>query len=528
MVEQQYLAQGLAHTDDLSGANNLSDGGPTAAGAPPASAYPDLTPYGAVSTSPFSLPGQCDPNLLTPISTAAGSPPLHQARKLVSQYPPPPSTPGAQQPTPPGSSKMYHQAQWGQFDMNGQSSQTSSPMAHQAPVAPEYMEATYLSDERRTPGPPNHYLGAFGVSDGPEPNQMHTPYYMGMGHPVDPQHQLMLRDDHHMPMGVHHREMPNAPLLSEPHPSQFRPARRPSPEEHLAQLPADGPRSGNGSPRRRPVSAASGRVKKRPAKSRGQPRNTVMDDPLEEHKNCFGQEVPPTLKSNCPDEERCIFESRWEHRHQKGQDMWESIQSDFRNKFHKCPGKEMLQMKFKRGRSKYIEWIGKDEDLLREAWIRVEKNRYQAILETFVELGGSRNMRLNPSDIEIKVVNDLKLEEGLYMDSHGDANIRRRRKSTSARKRTNTRGVDEALSDEMMSVSSHNTHEDDVINQVHNRRDVKLEDESSAGPNDMMDIQMWEQSGVMHPRNEPMSRQACEQLMRLSPAAPQYGRRRAS
>lgn len=525
MVEEQYLAQGLTHTDDLSGANNLSDGGPTASGAPPASAYPDLTPYTAVSSSPFGIQGQCDPNLLTPISVAA-SPPLHQARKLVSQYPPPPSTPGAQQPTPPGSTKMYHQPQWPPFEMNGQSSQTSSPMAHQAAVAPEYMENTYLSDERRTPGPPTHYLGAFGVSEGPEPNQMNTPYYMDMGHPVNPQHQLMLRDDHQIPMGVHHREMPGGPLLNEPQPSHFRSARRPSSEEQAVQASIDGSHSVSGSPRRRPVSAASGRVKKRPAKARG--RTTLPDDPLDEHKNCFGQEVPPTLKDTCPDEERCIFESRWKHRHQKGQDMWESIQRDFKNKFNKCPGKEMLQMKFKRGRAKYIEWIPKDDELLREAWKRVEKNRYQSMLEIFFELGGSRNMRLNASDIEIKVVNDLNLEEGLYMDFHGDANIRRRRKSTSTRKRGTARGVEETLSDEMMSVSSHNTHEDDVINQVHSRRDVKVEDDLGAGPTELMDVQMWEQSGVMHPRNETMSRQACEQMIRLSPAAPQYGRRRAS
>jgi hypothetical protein len=40
--------------------------------------------------------------------------------------------------------------------------------------------------------------------------------------------------------------------------------------------------------------------------------------------------------------------------------MWESIQGDFKDRFQKCPGKEMLQMKFKRGRSKYIDWIPKD------------------------------------------------------------------------------------------------------------------------------------------------------------------------
>ncbi|KAH7155589.1 hypothetical protein B0J13DRAFT_229232 [Dactylonectria estremocensis] len=528
MVEQRFLS--LAQPEDLSGISNLSDGGPTTAGAPPASAYPDLNQYGAVSSSPFSLTGQCDPNLLTPISVA-GSPPLHQARKLVpqSQYPAPPSTPAAQQPTPPGSTKMYQQSGWPSFDMNGESSQTSSPMAHQAPVAPEYMDAAYLSDERRTPAPHTNYLGAFGVSHPPETSQIEPPYYMQMGHPVDPQHhQLMLRDDHHMQMSVHHRDMHGAPLLNDPHPSQFRPARRPSPEELAAQAVIDGQRSGNGSPRRRPVSAASGRVKKRSAKPRGQTRNPILDDPLEEHKNCFGQEVPPTLKSTCPDEERCIFESRWKHRHQKGQDMWESIQNDFKNEFNKCPGKEMLQMKFKRGRAKYLEWIPKDEDLVREAWIRVEKARYQMIYETFIELGGSRNMRLNASDIEIKVVNDLKLEEGIYMESHSDAHIRRRRKSASTRKRTTIGGVDGTMSDERRSVSSHNTHEDDVINQVHSRQDVKLEDEMSTGPSSMLDIQMWDQSAVMNSRNEPMNRQACEQMMKMSPAAQQYGQHRAS
>lgn len=70
--------------------------------------------------------------------------------------------------------------------------------------------------------------------------------------------------------------------------------------------------------------------------------------------------MPPRLKSTCPEEERCIFESRWRHRHQRGQDMWDSIQEDFTKRFNKSHGKEMLQMKFKRARSKYIEWLPRD------------------------------------------------------------------------------------------------------------------------------------------------------------------------
>ncbi|CAM1504470.1 Fc.00g020610.m01.CDS01 [Cosmosporella sp. VM-42] len=535
MVEQQYLAPGLPHSDGLSGAANLSDGARSSATAPPTSAYPDLTPYGAVSS--FDLSTQCDSaTLLTPIS-AAGSPPLHHHQKLVRQYPPPPSTPGSQIPTPPGSSKMYHN-QWTQFDLNGQSSQTSSPMAPQPPLAPDYLDNSYVEEGRRTPGAPHQqYMGAFSVSNGPEPPHIAPPYYVPMEQHHNP---MMIRDNHPMPIGMEHREIPSAPLLNQPHPSNFRQQRRSSAEEPSLHGLPDPQRSINGSPRRRNIQS-TGRVKKRPSKSRGgQSRNPPLDNPLDEHKNCLGVEEPPVLKKSCPDEERCIFESRWQHRHQKGQDMWESIQNDFKSRFgnDKTPGKEMLQMKFKRGRSKYIQWLGRDEELLREAWTRVEKQRYQSILETFFELGGSRNMRLSATDIEVKVVNDLKLEEGLYMESYGDANVRRRRKVSGPKKRPGARAVEDTempLSDEIMSVSSHNTHEDEVINQAHGRSDIKWEEDSSGG-NEVMDMPMWDpqplkiESGVMQrQRNDRVARQAYEQTLRLSPGTqPMYGRRRGS
>jgi hypothetical protein len=232
-------------------------------------------------------------------------------------------------------------------------------MTSQAPVAGgEFLHANYVHDGRRTPGPPEPYMGAFGVSNGPEPQPMSNPYYVNMGPPVEHQDHIMIRDNHHIPMGIHHREMAPAPLLGEPHPPQYR---RRSPEETgLHGLSSDVPRSMTGSPRRRSALHAPGRVKKRTTKRSGASRSAAAEEPVDEHKNCFGEEVPPTLKSTCPDEERCIFESRWEHRNQKGQDMWESIQSDYKNRFQKCPGKEMLQMKFKRGRSKYIEWLPRD------------------------------------------------------------------------------------------------------------------------------------------------------------------------
>ncbi|GKU00534.1 hypothetical protein FLAG1_02699 [Fusarium langsethiae] len=509
MVEQQYIAPGLPQPAGLSGAPTLHDSIPTTT----ASAYHELASYSSIPSSFNGI--QCDPNLLTPVSVV-DSPPLHGVSKIGSRYPPPPSTPN-QQPSPPGSSDMYHQQWAGHFDVNGQSPAASSPMTSQAPGGGEFLHASYVHDGRRTPGPPEPYMGAFGVSNGPEPQTMEHPYYVNMGPPVD----------HQVQMGIHHREMPTTPLLSESQPIQYR--RRHSPEDSsLHNQSAGVPRSLTASPRRRPAFQASGRVKKRHSKRPGASRTATQEDPVNEHKNCFGQEVPPTLKSTCPDEERCIFESRWKHRHQKGQDMWESIQSDFHERFQKRPGKEMLQMKFKRGRAKYFEWIPKDEDLLREAWLRNEKNRYQQVLEIFYEMGGSRNMRLNASDIEIKVVNDLKLEEGLYMESYGSNNIRRRRKPDSVRKRAG-HGVDNDMSvnDEMMSIGSHTTHEDEVINQVHGLPNIKMEEQGPGDHPNIMDTQMWDQQMKMEPGAMPQRNDRMQHLMRLSPISqPMYGGRR--
>ncbi|XEU98208.1 hypothetical protein FSHL1_003495 [Fusarium sambucinum] len=511
MVEQQYIAPGLPQSAGLSGAPILHDPIPTTT----ASVYHELTSYTTIS-SPFNgIP--CDPNLLTPVSVV-DSPPLHGLSKIGPHYPPPPSTPN-QQPSPPGSSEMYHQQWAGHFDVNGQSPAASSPMTSQAPGGGEFLHASYVHDGRRTPGPPEPYMGAFGVSNGPEPQTMDHPYYVNMGPPVD----------HQVQMGIHHREMPATPLLSESHPIQYR--RRQSPEDSTLHTQSAGvPRSLTASPRRKPAFQTSGRVKKRHSKRPGTSRSAAQEDPVSEHKNCFGQEVPPTLKSTCPDEERCIFESRWKHRNQKGQDMWESIQGDFHDRFQKRPGKEMLQMKFKRGRAKYFDWIPKDEDLLREAWLRVEKNRYQQTLEVFHELGGSRNMRLNASDIEIKVVNDLKLEEGLYMESYGSANIRRRRKPESVRKR-GSHGVDNDMSvnDEMMGIGSHTTHEDDVINQVHGIPNMKMEEQGPRDHPNMMETQMWDQQMKMDPGTMPQRNDRMQHMMRLSPISqPMYeGRREA-
>lgn len=126
--------------------------------------------------------------------------------------------------------------------------------------------------------------------------------------------------------------------------------------------------------------------------------------------------------------------------------------------------------------------------------MELEKERYETLLEKFLDKGGSRNMQLNPGDIEVKVVNDLKLEEGFYMDDYSDLGVRRRRKLNS-RKRAAARGDDgdaAAPHDEAaasMAQHSNGVSEDEVIDQVHRRRDLGWNGGSTVSP-EIMEIQM--------------------------------------
>lgn len=255
---------------------------------------------------------------------------------------------------------MYHQSWGNQLDMHSQSAQSSPPMSNHVPVAQDF----YMED-RRTPNPPSEpYYGAFSVSDGPDTQSIHNPgpapYYVNMG--MDSQNSMLMRDNRPLPLDPHHRDMERGPHPPPSLLSQYHDIRRASTDDRSYSSRTDPiRRSSSGSPRRRPATQGSTRVKKSRSSKRGASlRGQLQADPGDEHKNCFGQEVPPPIKKGCPEEERCIFESRWRHRSQRGQDMWDSIQADFTKKFGKKHGKEMLQMKFKRGRSKFYEWLDQD------------------------------------------------------------------------------------------------------------------------------------------------------------------------
>jgi hypothetical protein len=250
--------------------------------------------------------------------------------------------------------------------MHSQNAQNSSPMNNQVPVAQDF----YMAEDRRTPNPPAEpYFGSFSVSEGPDTQSIHQsgpqPYYVNMG--MENQSPMLIRDSRHIPLDPHHRDLERSShpssLLSQQHTSHYHDIRRASTDDRSYSSRAETThRSSSGSPRRRPATQGSTRVKKSKSSKRqgASLRSQQQADPGDEHKNCFGQEVPPPIKKGCPEEERCIFESRWRHRSQRGQDMWDSIQADFAKKFGKKHGKEMLQMKFKRGRSKFYDWLDQD------------------------------------------------------------------------------------------------------------------------------------------------------------------------
>ncbi|UKZ75533.1 hypothetical protein TrVFT333_003220 [Trichoderma virens FT-333] len=394
-------------------------------------------------------------------------------RKLAPQYPPPPSTPYTQVPTPPGSSKMYHQPWNNQFDMHNQSAQSGSPLSSQVPVASDF----YMPEDRRTPNPPTEpYFGSFSVSEGPETQSIHhqgpPSYYVPME--MGNQNSMMIREPRHLPMEPHPRDgsQPSS-LLVQPHSSHFHSIRRASTDDRSYSSRADTVRrSSSGSPRRRSATQGSTRVKKSRSSKRQGASLRSQTEPGDEHKNCFGQE--------------------------RGQDMWDSIQADFEKKFGKKHGKEMLQMKFKRGRSKFYDWLDEDVKLLQAAFKRYERERYQNILNYFLEMGGSRNMLLSASDIEIKIVNDLKWEDAIYIEGIDEC-IRRRRK-TIVKKRSTGRGEpggDVTVSDDMLRISQTPHNEDDVINQVYAARRDRWDEDIASVNGEMMDSHLWENRAPM-------------------------------
>lgn len=104
-------------------------------------------------------------------------------------------------------------------------------------------------------------------------------------------------------------------------------------------------------------------------------------------------------------------------------------------------------------------------------------------------------MLLSASDIEVKIVNDLKWEEAIYIEDLDEC-VRRRRKSV-VKKRSSGRGEpggDIAVSDDMLRVSQAPHNEDEVINQVFAARRDRWDEDIASVNGDMMNPhpQLWE------------------------------------
>ncbi|KFA47136.1 hypothetical protein S40293_09530 [Stachybotrys chartarum IBT 40293] len=410
--QQRYMSAGIPSSSSLSAASILPPA--TSASVPQNTYHQDFTPYSAVSS--FNLPANCDSTLLTPNSSAA-SPPLHQPRELVRQYPMPPGTPQSQRSDSPVDQKMYSHWQ-NHFDMNGNPSGTTSPST--APSVPADFSHTYIQEGRRTPAPPVQFMN----------------YYMDMP-TVEHQESMPMRTLQTMPMDTTHAmasgvpEHPNMSCTQQPRHQERRSSTNDPLFHHSTTSSYE--RALSVSPRQRMMQGAHRVKKPRTAKRQSRSHARVVD-PADEYKNCRGEEVLPNFTDDIPDQERFLWEARWRHRDKKGDNMWMHILEDYQMEFkggkvpHGDKARENLQMKFKRSRCKYLDWLPDDNAILLAAWKHHEETRYKSILETFWLLGGSRNMCLGPEDIEVRLASHLKVEENIYMDDEDDLKIRRRRR----------------------------------------------------------------------------------------------------
>ncbi|KAJ3496407.1 hypothetical protein NLG97_g2680 [Lecanicillium saksenae] len=405
---------------------DLSDSSTT--GASPPSDFPELLPFATASS--YHINADCG-LLLSPVSSVA-SPPMHQ---VVKQYALFHDTPLHNLPSPPNSGKMFYP------DWNTQFGLEQRPGPNDDVAIPQ----EFYMQERCTPDPES-YLGSYSLADSQSHSVLNqpAPYFVPVPH-----------------LGS------NGPTLT--HDNSVESADSPNTLETASEVSTPGEDSKTDIvsqervSRKRSISAVPELKKEEDEDSDMQ----ADQDSADETYSGSRRSSSAGLKDNCPDEERCIFLSRWEHRDKKGQDMWDSIQEDYYNEFEKEQCKETLQMKLTRGRSKYIKWLEKDEEILLQAWQNMERNRYKTLLEEFYKLGGSRNMLLNPSDVEVKTVVDLGLEEELYVEGVNEMELRRRCRFLTGKKKTGSRNAEEpGISYSGPSLFGREVDEDEIITQA--------------------------------------------------------------
>jgi hypothetical protein len=323
--------------------------------------------------SSFNYPAAADPTLLTPASSS-GSPPLQhkqETKPMRNYHHSQTSVLGSQAPTPPDTSKLFYS-----YDMNNAQSpsqMTVDPAVTEAFSVPGYMAHSppvshhTSSPKNEIPPPIDPYLGHFTVS-GPNEGEV-THHSLHEYHPygIEAAQPGAYLNQQHVPVGtphMHHRMPSNggAPVLSQPHPSHYRPhSTQVGGIEDLrdpAMLMGPYPPHGAPSPGRR------SQPRKKPSPSRKQsrtPRTTPyvgsdaggqfkLDDDLEEL----------TLRDDAPEDDKYLFQLRKEYISEKGKGMWEEIKARYSEKHQGNWEKAALQMKISRAVARYGVWPDKE------------------------------------------------------------------------------------------------------------------------------------------------------------------------
>ncbi|KAK3383066.1 hypothetical protein B0T24DRAFT_515231 [Lasiosphaeria ovina] len=454
MTSSQYLTPGAHHHSERLQANGL----PTCSSGPPTGAYTsaaDLDPFSAASgVSSFNYPAAADASLLTPVSSA-GSPPLQQQQRpavkpLRGYHSSQTATAaGTQMPTPPNTSKMYYG-----YEMNS-NSQSSSPMTTVHPQVTEggHFDMTpYIaqspvgthnpsSPKIEIPPPIDPYLGHFTVSGGNEADVAHHSfhdYHAFSNVEVDHSSGYPFRQPPHVSVSgphMHHRMPSNggqAPILTQPHPSQFRPQTTPQvggiedlrdPSMLMGAYPPHTSLSPGRrvQPRKKPTPARKPTRTPKSTPNVGSPDGQgVSDEDREEL----------TLREDAPEDDKYLFQLRKEFISEKGKGMWEEMKARYSEKHQGNWEKAALQMKVSRAVAKFGVWPKREIERLKEAHRYYEDKRYQLILARMKENGGCRVWDWKPQHVEAMLVK-LGMEEPTVDEKTGT----RRRKNKAARRR---------------------------------------------------------------------------------------------
>ncbi|KAK1595828.1 uncharacterized protein LY79DRAFT_510600 [Colletotrichum navitas] len=410
MANQNHIGQTSVHSDGLSD-HMASSRSSTIQ--PHTTVYPELeSPPYTVTT--FDQQHQInETHLLTPVS-GIGSPCFEQSANL-SQYPSA-MTPMQPQASPCGSSRMpWHNS----VNMSAAQSQVGSPMPLHPPTSESHFEMSYTPAEQDDmPKPPiNYYWGSYSVSPPSEPDQgsMSPQMYMSPNthHVIQPQPMMgqmppELPMPQHAPPSVHTPYYPQQnhnPWVEQPDITDFKTtaARRRQfgyslPSTHIARQEPIVQASGSSKPSRpQPV----GRVPRQArVRDRATPPSTDSTAAVDIARAQLGEPIPDlpddfVIKKDCDPRSRFLYQRQRDFivTGRKGKGMWNTIMTEFNEKFQDERKIPCLQMQVKRGRYRDQEMSPRDakqEHIAFKAFGFVSKYFYRMVARKFKELGGGR------------------------------------------------------------------------------------------------------------------------------------------